>query len=133
MATWLHHIGRSILLAALSSTVLVWAQQPTAPEQNQARPARPIPKNRVFVWDVEGTWISQAYLQQLQSTRSPRSAGTRTPPLVIRVQREERSYPIIITDFHKAATQFLIEIEPNGKPGDYRMVLAPEDGAVSSA
>jgi hypothetical protein len=135
MATWFHCMGRMILLAALASTVSVWAQQPpaAAPDQNHARPARPIPKNRVFVWDVEGDWISQAYLQQLQSTRSPRSAGTRTPPLVIKVQREERSYPTLITDFHHVVTQFLIEVEPNGKPGAYRMVLAPEDGAVSSA
>lgn len=131
MATWHHHLGRLALLVGLASSLCVFAQQPaTAPEQKQARP---IPKGRVFVWDIEGTWISQAYLQQLQSTRSPRSAGSRTPPLVIKVQREERSYPIVITDFHNAAIQFLLEVEPNGKPGAYRMVVAPEDGVVSSS
>jgi hypothetical protein len=134
MATWLFHARRVIVIAALASTTLCGAQQPPAASgEPQARPARPLPKGRVFVWDLEGTWIAETYLQQLQSTRSPRSAGSRTPPLMIKVQREERSYPILITDFHQAAMQFLIEVEPGGKPGAYRMVVAPEDGAVSSS
>jgi hypothetical protein len=139
MATWHRYTGMVSLLVGLTASICAPAQQPPAapsaetPGEHQARPSRPIPKGRVFVWDIEGTWISQAYLQQLQATRSPRAAGSRTPPLVIKVQREERSYPIVITDFHNAAMQFLLEVEPNGKPGGYRMVVAPEDGAVSSA
>jgi len=137
MASWYRHAGALGLLIVLSIALIAEAQQPAdptgAPQQAQPRQPRPVPKGRVFVWDLEGTWLSQAYLQQLQSTRSPRVAGTRAPALAIKVQREERSYPIVITDFHKASSQFLIEIEPAGKPGAYRMVVAPEDGAVSSS
>jgi len=121
------------LLVALVSSLGASAQQPGIPSPTPGQSqARPIPKGRVFVWDIEGTWISQVYMKQLQSTRSPLAAGSHTPPLVIKVQREQRSYPIVITDFHKAAMQFLIEIEPFGKAGTYRMVVAPEDGMVSS-
>jgi len=125
MASWHRHVGLLGLLFALAASFAA-AQQPSSSP-------RPVPKGRVFVWDVEGTWISKAYLEQLQATRSPHAAGTRTPPLVIKVQREERSYPILITDFHNVVMQFLIEVEPNKKPGAYRLVVAPEDGVVSSA
>jgi hypothetical protein len=134
MAFWHRHAGPLGLLFALLSSVAAAQQPPGLPEaQDQARPARPIPKGRVFVWDVEGTWISKPYLEQLQASRSPHTAGARTPPLVIKVQREARSYPILITDFHNVVMQFLIEVEPNKKPNAYRLVVAPEDGAVSSA
>jgi hypothetical protein len=137
MASRYRHAGPLALLMVLSLSFYAEAQQPADPAgaqpQAQPRQPRPIPKGRVFVWDLEGTWLSQAYLQQLQATRSPHIASTRAPALAIKVQREERSYPIVITDFHKAAAQFLIEIEPAGKPGAYRMVVAPEDGAVSSS
>ena len=84
MASWHRHVGLLGLLFALAASFAA-AQQPSSSP-------RPVPKGRVFVWDVEGTWISKAYLEQLQATRSPHAAGTRTPPLVIKVQREERSY-----------------------------------------
>src|SRR5690348_13278011 len=105
MTTWHPRVGALALLLTFASSVLVAAEQPAAdsPANAQQNRARPVPKDRVFVWDLEGTWVSEAYLQQLQSTRSPRTAGTATPALTIKVQRQERSYPIIITDFHKAA------------------------------
>jgi hypothetical protein len=134
MITRLSWTGALALLLAFAAFTLGAAEQPAdAPAAAQQNRTSTVPKGRVFVWDLEGTWISDAYLQQLQATRSPRTAGTRTPALTIKVQREERSYPIVITDFHKAMMQFLIEVEPGGKPGAYRMVVAPEDGAVSSA
>jgi hypothetical protein len=130
MATRCIGAGALALLLGLTSSLAALAQQPpTASTQNRARP---IPPGRVFVWDIEGTWISQSYLQRLQATRSPHAAGTQVPPLIIKVQREERIYPIVVTDFHNAVMQFLIEIEPAGKPGAYRMVVAPEEGMVSS-
>jgi hypothetical protein len=130
MATRYLGAGALALLAALASSLSTLAQQPPAASaQNRARP---IPPGRVFVWDIEGTWISQTYLQRLQATRSPHAAGTQVPPLIIKVQREERVYPIVVTDFHNAVMQFLIEIEPAGKPGAYRMVVAPEEGMVSA-
>src|SRR5262249_34004314 len=130
MATWHRPAGALCLLLALSLSLLA-AEEPSATQQPGR--ARPIPKDRVFVWDLTGTWISEAYVHELQLTRSPHTAGKRAPPLIIKVQQEQRSYPIVITNFHEAAMQFLIEVEPNGKPGSYRMVVAPEDGAVSSA
>jgi hypothetical protein len=120
----------AVYLILVLSPCATAEEPPAAPAQ---RPARPIPPGRVFVWDLQGTWISQAYLERLKATRSPHAAGAQTPPLIINVQKEERSYPIVITDFHSAVMQFLIEVEPGGKPGNYRMVVAPEDGMVSSS
>lgn len=135
MALWQRFLVVLGLPAALACT-LAAAQQPATPSTPDAPPAakqpRPIPKGRVFVWDLEGTWISKSYMEQLQATRSPNAAGRKTPPLVIKVQRDAHVYPMVITDFHEAVMQFLIEVEPGKKPSTYRLVVAPEEGMVSS-
>lgn len=94
---------------------------------------KPIRKGRVFVWDLQGTWISKPYLEKLKTSRSPHAAARQTPALVIKVEKENRTYPILVTDFQKAVLKFLIEVEPGAKPGSYRMVTAPEDGIVNTS
>ena len=104
-----------------------------AAAQGAAKPQqRPIRKDRVFVWDLQGTWISKAYLDRLKAWRSPHSAARQTPALVIKVDKQDKSYPILITNFQNAVLNFLLEVEPGGKPDTYRMVTAADDGVVSS-
>jgi hypothetical protein len=127
-----------VLLAALSGPLPLIAQQPTQPsaapaDPGEARKPRPVRKDRVFVWDLQGTWISKPYMDKLQATRSARLAARQTPALVIKVEKEGRSYPILATNFQNAVLHFLLDIEPAGKPNNYRMVTAAEDGAVSSS
>ncbi|HUI60582.1 MAG TPA: hypothetical protein VLX90_10185 [Steroidobacteraceae bacterium] len=95
--------------------------------------ARPIRKDRIFVWDLQGTWISKRYLDALKATRSPHATARKTPVVVIKVQKEGQSYPILITNFEGAVLQFLLDVEPGLKSGHYRMVAAPEDGAISAS
>jgi hypothetical protein len=128
----------TILITMLGTPGCVLAQQSqqpsTAPSnQSAGQKPRPLRKDRVFVWDIQGTWISKPYMEKLQATRSPNAAGQQTPPLVIKVEKEGGSYPILTTNFQKAVLRYLLDIEPLAKPNNYRMVTAEEDRAVSSA
>jgi len=88
--------------------------------------------DRVFAKDVEGIWITESYLRALASLRSPHAAAKKAPPVVIAIRREGRAYPIVVTDFHKASLQTVLDVEPDGKPGAYRLVVGPEDRPMSS-
>lgn len=108
--------------------------KPAGADASDAQPARRPPgKDRVFVWDLEGTWMSKSYLDALKNLRAPHAAAKNRQALVIKVQKEDGSYPILITDFRRPVLQFLIDVEPDLKPGSYRMVTAPEDRAVSAS
>jgi hypothetical protein len=109
------------------------ARDPGAAESQAEPQRRPIRADRVFVWDLQGTWISQAYLDELQRQRSPHAVARKTHPLVIKVEKDGRSYPIVVTNFQKAVLKFLIEVEPARKPESYRLVTASEDSVVSSS
>jgi hypothetical protein len=135
-----HFLATFFAVFAFNLATSVYAQEkaPTTPStesaQGGAKPQqRPVRKDRVFVWDVQGTWISKAYLERLKASRSPHAAARATPALVIKVDKQDKSYPILITNFQSAVLNFLLEIEPGGKPDTYRMVTAADDGAVSSA
>lgn len=102
------------------------AQTPHA----QTSPAR---KDRVYLKDVEGIWINEAYMNMLASLKSPHAAAKKAPPLVIAIRREGRTYPIVVTDFNKATLQAVLDIEPDGRPGAYRLVVAADDKPKSSS
>lgn len=89
-------------------------------------------KDRVFLRDVEGIWINEPYMKALAQTRSPHAAAKKAAPVVIAIKREGRAVPIVITDFNKASIQAVLDVEPDGKPGSYRLVVAPDDKPVSS-
>jgi len=134
-----HFLAPFFAVFAFNLATPAYAQEkpPAAPSaeppQGGAKPQRPVRKDRVFVWDVQGTWISKAYVERLKASRSPHAAARATPALVIKVDKQDKSYPILITNFQSAVLNFLLEIEPGGKPDTYRMVTAADDGAVSSA
>jgi hypothetical protein len=109
--------------------------QPAAdnPQEGAKPQSRPLRKGRVFVWDLQGTWISKAYLDRLQASRSPHATARRAPALVIKVDKQDRSFPILVTNFQDATLQFLIEVEPGVKPDSYRMVAAKQDGVVNAS
>ncbi|MEO8164039.1 MAG: hypothetical protein ABI619_01455 [Betaproteobacteria bacterium] len=114
------HFAAVLLIAALATP---------ATAQTPAPAAR---KDRVFLKDIEGIWINEDYLSALAALKSPHAAAKKTPPLVIAIRREGRSYPIVVTDFHKASLQAVLDIEPDGKPGSYRLVVGAEDKPMSS-
>jgi hypothetical protein len=127
-----------VVAFAFSAPAPAPAQNSDAPDpgaaDSKAQPQRrPIRSDRVFVWDLQGTWISKAYLGELQRLRSPHAVARKTPPLAIKVEKDGRSYPVVVTNFHKAVLKYLIEVEPDRKPESYRLVTAPEDSVVSSS
>ncbi len=116
------------LLAALFlATLAISAVAQTPPAQTP--PAR---KDRVFLKDVEGIWINEAYLSILAPLKSPHAAAKKAPPVVIAIRREGRAYPIVVTDFNKASLQAVLDVEPDGKPGAYRLVVGADDKPMSS-
>lgn len=122
------------LACALVLATPALAQQPDPAKPPAEKPRSAKQKDRVFVKDIEGVWLPQDYMDALRVTRQPHAAARKAAPLAIKIQKEDRSYPIMRTDFTKAMLQRVIDIEPAGKPGSYRMVVADDDrGIVSSA
>jgi hypothetical protein len=120
------------LSRTLSATMLVtvaFAQQPEAPTAPAApeRPKSAKQKDRVFVKDIEGLWLTRDYMDALRVTRQPHVASRKALPVLIKIQKEGRSYPIMRTDFSRAVLQRVLDIEPMGKPGSYRLAVADED------
>lgn len=108
------------------------AQTPSAETPSPARTA-PVRKDRIFLKDVEGIWINESYLSVLAALKSPHAAAKKTPPVVIAIRREGRAYPIVVTDFHRASLQAVLDLEPDGKPGAYRLVVGADDKPTSSS
>jgi hypothetical protein len=102
------------------------AAQAPAPgsKPGQKRPRR---TDRIFARDIEGVWINTAYLKALRATRAPYEASRKVAPLVITVQKEGYSYPLVRTDFDRAVLLRIIDIQPEEKPGAFRVVLAADD------
>ncbi len=94
--------------------------------QAQIRP------QRVFVHELEGIWVYEAYARSLAKQRMPHRVASQIAPVVIAIKREGRSYPILITNFDKASLLAVLDVEPDVKPGSYRLVLGPDDRPVSS-
>lgn len=89
-------------------------------------------RERVYPRDLEGIWIAEPYLNALRESRMPHQAAKRTQPVVIGIQRQGRTYPVVITNFDKAIVNALIDVQPDGQPGTYRMVLGPDGRPVTS-
>ena len=119
-----------LLLAVLAVPALA---QTTSPAQTPPAQGPSVRKDRVFLKDVEGIWINESYLSVLAALKSPHAAARKTPPVVIAIRREGRAYPIVITDFHKASLQAVLDLEPDGKPGAYRLVVGADDKPTSSS
>ncbi len=96
----------------------------------QDKPRSPKQQDRVFPKDIEGTWIARSYAQKLASTRSPRAAGSANVATAIKIQRDNRSYPMLITNFQRAVLQAVIDVQPDKKPKSYRLAVAKEDTGV---
>jgi len=111
----------------LAATLAMPAGAQTTPEHT------PVRKDRVFLKDVEGIWVNEGYLSVLSTLKSPHAAAKKTPPVVIAIRREGRAYPIVVTDFRKASLQAVLDIEPDGRPGAYRLVVGADDKPMSSS
>jgi hypothetical protein len=112
------------------------AQQapPAARATPQAQPPAPAKKpERVYLKDLEGTWIARDYVERLRASRAPHATARQAAGIAIKIQREGQSYPILITNFQRAVLQVVIDVQPDVKPKSYRLALAKEDGAAVSA
>ena len=117
-------------LPAMLVASVAFAQQPdttkpTAAEKAKAKAERQ--KNRVYVKDIEGLWLPRDYMDALRVTRAPHAAARKAPPILINIQKEGQGYPIMRTDFSKAVLQRVLDIEPDGKAGSYRIAVADDD------
>lgn len=115
----------AMLLASVASAQQPEATKPTAEEKAKAKAERQ--KNRVYVKDLEGVWLPRDYMDALRVTRAPHAAARKAPPILIKIQKEGPGYPIMRTDFSKAVLQKVLDIEPDGKPGSYRIAAADDD------
>lgn len=93
----------------------------------QTKPVTPKKSSRVYLKDLEGTWIARDYLERLRHSRAPHATARQATGIAIKIQREGSSYPILITDFRTAVLNFIIDLQPDQKPGSYRLAVAKVD------
>jgi hypothetical protein len=106
------------------------AGQPDVPPDPEARPKPKPPsryKDRVYMSDLEGTWIARDYLERLRNSRAPQATARRATGIAIKIEKEGPTYPILITDFQKAILNFVIDIQPDVRPRSYRLAVAAQD------
>jgi len=89
--------------------------------------------DRVFINELEGIWMNDAYVKQLKKTRMPHKAAKENRPVVIAIKRDGRVYPYLATDFEQAALMVVLAVEPDVKPNSYRLVLGEKNAPTSSA
>lgn len=127
----------AFLLALAAASTPAQQTPPPAPGQPAASgeppKPRPVRKDRVFVRDVEGLWITRDYVEALRATRQPLEAARKASPVVVKIQKESRGYAIVRTDFNQAVLMKVVDIEPEGKAGAFRIAAAASDGGAISA
>jgi hypothetical protein len=95
---------------------------------------RPIRKDRVFLKDIEGLWIARDYVEALRAVRMPLAAARKAKPLAINIRKDRNKFTVLRTDFGRAILLDIVDIEPGPKPGEFRLVAAPDaSGPVNSA
>jgi hypothetical protein len=90
-------------------------------------------KDRVYMKDLEGTWIARDYVERLRASRAPHATARQAAGIAIKIERDGRSYPILITNFQRAVLMAVIDVQPMPKEKNYRLALAKEDRAGISA
>ncbi len=122
------------LVVAMSVGVPAGAQEAADPEARAAQPKPPSRyKDRVYMKDLQGTWIARDYLERLRNLRAPHATARQAAGIAIKIQQEGATYQILITNFQKAILNFVIDIQPDVKPGSYRLAVAKEDRSGLSA
>lgn len=121
----MHRKGKVFLLVIAALALLV-----SAAAFAQTQPRQP---DRVYLHQLEGIWVKAQYLQALEKSRMPHQTAKKVPPVVVAIQRQGRSYPIVMTNFDKASVQAVLDVEPGKEPGLYRLVIGPDDRPISSA
>ena len=79
--------------------------------------------------DLQGTWIARDYLERLRNLRAPHATARQAAGIAIKIEQEGATWPILITNFQKAILNFVIDVQPDAKPGSYRLAVAKEDRA----
>lgn len=98
-----------------------------APQPSPGQPAKKPRPDRVYVKEIEGVWLASDYLETLRTVRLPHLAERSRSPLVIKIQKEGLSYPIVRTDFKKAVLLRVIDLQPDIEKDNYRLALAERD------
>ena len=129
-------LGLSVLAAPVLAQDKPAAPTPapgTAPADPEAKKPPSRYKDRVYLKDLEGTWIARDYVERLRASRAPHATARQATGIAIKIQREGRSWPILITNFQRAVLMAIIDVQPLEKAGNYRLALAKEDRAGLSA
>ncbi len=134
--------GTTILgaaLCALLAGTAIAADDATSPvtAPSAAKPSALPPavtksgRPRVWVRELAGSWVSAAFLDALRAGKPLGEAVRAAPMVAIGVHRVEAGYHVVVTDFRKRVEQGVVDVQPDGKPGHFRLALGPDQALVS--
>jgi hypothetical protein len=126
-------VAALMLVAAMALAQDKSAEPPADPEQAAKPKPKPRHPDRVYLKDLEGTWVSRDYIERLRVARAPHATARQATGIAIKIEKEGASYPILITNFQRAVLNAIIDVQPDAKAGSYRLVLAKEDRPGISA
>lgn len=123
------------VLVVLASVPAAAQEQAADPEASPAEPKAPVSRHpgRVYLKDLQGTWIARDYLERLRNLRAPHATARQATGIAIKIDQDARTWPILITNFQKAILNYIIDVQPDTKPGSYRLAVAKEDRAGLSS
>jgi hypothetical protein len=86
----------------------------------------------IYIKDLQGIWISEKYIKQLENNKNPLETYKNQKPNMIVIKRDGSGYPIIITNMNKIFLQIAIAIEGTDKQDTLRIAMSDSNSPINS-
>ena len=86
----------------------------------------------IYIKDLQGIWLSEKYIMQLESNKNPLETYRAQKPQMIVIKRDGSRYPIIITNMDEIVLQIAIAIEGSDQQDTLRIAMSDSNAPINS-
>ena len=86
----------------------------------------------IYIKDLQGIWLSEKYLMQLESNKNPLETYKDQKPQMIVIKRDGSGYPIIITNMDEIVLQIAIAIEGSDQQDTLKIAMSDSNAPINS-
>ena len=86
----------------------------------------------IYIKDLQGIWLSEEYIMQLESNKNPLQTNQNQKPNMIVIKRDGSGYPIIITNMDEIVLQIAVAIEGTEKQDTLRIAMSDSNTPINS-